>query len=504
MVVEAHNGGESLMKMARWEFMGVSLRYCNLWRIDPASDRAGYKRCFIPIAQDFAREQGLEGISDDRTQAKTLQAALFTKFHAQTVDAVERSHAGLCLRCYVSEPILNACRKIDYLFGNDQSFTYRDLLPFVLNDDGQMLIISNPDGKTHLTLDHTGTPHPSAYRCFSLQILHTFKPNSQSSMSLDNWAHLQTRQNPELKQFLSEFGFQELSDWALLNRARPKQLEQLSERDRHLIEIFHATYRYDRQQNNQGTKRCHDPTSTQLHAMGTALRARNIEIQPGELLAELRQVARQLRQYDLWRSRESLEHYDPETGDRSLRSDLPHHDASELDVEQQELLDFFHTQLHRALVNSIQQALRDRIKTLETSKGYAAFADQLIPGLRLYYSQGLPLKETASVLGMSNWAQARRILNLSELISTVRRLTIRQMLHQILQKAQDKGLTPLPPSPDYLESLMAQIESFADVEIFQKAFEEIQSGKHRVMSSVYAHQLCIYLEEHSKTALGVA
>jgi hypothetical protein len=57
-------------------------------------------------------------------------------------------------------------------------------------------------------------------------------------MSLDNWAYLQTKQNQEVKNFLSEFGFKHLSDWAILNRARPKQIESFSERDRQLIKYF--------------------------------------------------------------------------------------------------------------------------------------------------------------------------------------------------------------------------------------------------------------------------
>jgi hypothetical protein len=312
-------------------------------------------------------------------------------------------------------------------------------------------------------------------------------------MSLDNWTYLQTKQNPELKNFLSEFGFKQLSDWALLNRTRSKQLEQLAERDRHLIEAFHAVYRRDRHQQHRGTKRCLAPTSVQLQEMVTYLKARNITIQPNQLITELRRVALQLRQFDLWSHREP--------------SELPQDIASEYNVEQQEqqeMLEFFHKQLQLALVHSIKQAISDRITYLKKSKGYAAFADRFIPGLHLYYSQGIALKEIADLLKMSGWAQARRVLNPGELINTVRTLTIRQVLEQMLKKAEEKGLTDLPPQPDYLENLAKQIESLADAEIFQAAFEEIQSGKNRLMKSVYAQQLCFYLEECTKVTQGVS
>jgi hypothetical protein len=489
--------------------MGAASRYCNLWRIDPAGDRTGYKRCFISLANEYAQNQGLGEAKDeagDRSQQKNLQSDLLSRFQAPAADLIERSQAGLCLRCYVSEPILNACRKIDHLFGEDQCFTYRDLLPFVLNDDGKTLMVADPDGKAYLSLDPTGTPQPTTYRCFSIQILQTFKPNAKSSLSLDNWAFLQTKQHPDLKNFLSEFGFKQLSDWALLNRTRPKQLEQLAERDRVLVEVFHSVYRRDRHQQHQGKKRCQDPTSVQLQEMQTALQARNISIQPPALMSDLRRVASQLRQYDLWSHREPLELDDPETGDRMIRSDLPPDSSSKNNLEQheqQELLDFFQAQLHLALVDSIQQEIGDRMTYLKKSKGYAALAEQLIPGLDLYYRQGIALKEIADLLKMSGWAQARRVLNPGELISSVRTSTIRRVLTQILKKAEQKGLTDLPPAPNYLENLSQQIEALADADVFQEAFEEIQAGKNRQMKSVYAQQLCHYLEACTKVTQGV-
>ena len=472
--------------------MSDSSRYYYLWRLDPASDRVGYQRWILPLAQEWVRQQG--SIADTDTRSTDIPAVLLARFQTPQVDIIERARAGLCLRCYVSAPILNACRKIDRLFGNDRSFNYRDLLPFVLNDDGKSSIVLDRDGKTQLVLDRSGTPQPTAYQCFSVQVLQTFK-SDRTSMSLDNWAYLQTKQHPELKNFLSEFGFKQLSDWALLNRVRPKQLAQLPVSDRHFIEVFHAVYRRDRLHQSRGTTRCFDPTTAQLQEMHSQLQVRGIDTELRQLMTELRRIAQDLRQYDIWSYREPLEFVDPETGNHQTRSDLPQYQSRELDVEQQELVDFCHEQLQSALVTAIDRAISDRLKTLEKSKGYAAFAHQLLPGLQLYYTQGLSLREIANLLGMSNWAQARRILNPGESIATVRTLTIRQLLERMLQKAQAKGLTQIPPAPDYLECLIMQIEAFADAEVFQPAFEEIQAGKNRQMVSGYARQLRSYLNE---------
>jgi hypothetical protein len=463
--------------------MIAAARYFNLWKIDPASDCSGYSCCLIPCAQEFFQKQCF---NHQRLEKKVLNDLLLC-FKTPEIDIDKQAYAGLCLRCYVSEPILMACRKIDYLFGANQSFTYRDLLPFVLNDDGKSLMILDHNSKMALSIEPGGVLQMKTYQCFSLQILRSFESNGRNSMSLNNWVYLQTKQNPDLKNFLSEFGFQQLSDWALLNRTRTKQLEQLPPRDRCLVEVFHAVYRRDRQQQNQGTKRCLDPTLAQLQEMATILIMHQKSINLPDLMSELRRLAKQLRQYDIWCYREPLELQDLETGDRLIRSDLPLVTVSELDVEQQEFLAFFHEQLQFALKQSIRQEIENRIAHLKKSKGYAAFADQLIPGLCLYYRQGIALKEISTLLGMSNWAQARRILNPGELISTVRTLTVRQVLHKTLTKAEAKGLTCLPPTPDYLESLVQQIEA----------------GKNRSLKSVYAQELCCYLDKCANFTVGV-
>lgn len=468
--------------------MSVSSRYWKICRISPASQRVGYEYYLVAIAQEFFHKQITHG---------DTQAALLSYFLAKK-SAVDRAKAGLCLRCYVSDPILKACQRIDNLFGNEKHFTYQDLLPFVLNDDGKTLIVLDRDGKTQLIIDDNGEAKPTAYKLFSMKVLQTYNAGSQSKMSLDNWAYLQTKQNPEIKNFLSEFGFKQLSDWALLNRARSTQLERLSQRSRHLVEIFHAVYRRDRlQQQSKGPRKCPDPSSVQLLEMLKSLQQRDVIVNTKlELMKELKQVATQLRHYDIWSYREPLEIQDPSTGSYTPRPDLPNNSLDELDVEQREFLEFLHKQLLSALVNAVKQEIGDRVTILQKSKNYAPLAKQFIPGLQLYYCQGLSLKDIAPKLGMTSWDQTRRVLNPGELLSKVRTLTVQQLLENILKVAKEKGLTKLPPEPDYLKTLIEEVEAFVDQEIFTEAAEEIRAGKSRVMNSVYAQQLRLYIEKH--------
>ena len=214
-------------------------------------------------------------------------------------------------------------------------------------------------------------------------------------------------------------------------------------------------------------------------------------------MRELKQVATELRKYDIWSSREPLEIQDPD-GNDVTRPDLPYNSIDEIDVEQQEFLEFLHQQLTEALTGAVEKEICDRIAHLQKSKKYASLSQQFIPGLKLYYCQNMSLKEIAPMLGMTSWDQARRILNPGEILNTVRSSTIQQVLDKTLEKAQSMGLTSNPPNPDYLKTLVEQIEAFADREIFQEAMEEIRAGKNRAMNSLYAQQLRIYFEQHKE------
>jgi len=476
--------------------MTVSSRYWKIWRINPARERVGYKQVLAPLAKEFVHKQLIKSQNND------LQSGLMSYFYANKNEVNIRNiaQAGLCLRCYVSEPILKACRKLGSLFGVEKYFSYQDLLKFTLNDDGKTLVILDNDRKTQLILDDRGEANTRDYQFFTVKVLQTFNADSQARMSLDNWAYLQTKQNPEIKEFLSEFGFQHLSDWAILNKARPRQIQSLGKRDRNLVEVYHTVYRRDRvRQGKSGAKRCPDPNNVQLQEMLAGLQTRNITItSTNELLKELKQVAVQLRQYDVWSNREPLEILDPDTGNYITRGDLSYDSIDESDVEEQEFLLFLHEQLRITLIESIQEEIRSCVAKLEKSKAYAPFAPQFIPGLQLYYNQGLSLKDIAPRLGMKNWDRARRILNPGELLNNVRFSCLQQLLKSILQKAEEKGLIEIPPQPEYLQSLAEQIAAFADAEIFQAAGEEIRAGKNRKMESLYAQQLRLILHNTNK------
>ncbi len=459
-------------------------RYWKIWRINPAAENLGYEQITLTIAQEFVNNLVTEvGIHN-------LQNSLLSLFNAQDsdVDVINRALAGLCLRCYVSESILKECKRIDYLFSGNKQFNYRDLLPFVLNDDGQKLIILDKDGQTQLTIDNNSEIEVSNYNFFSIAVLQTFNANLQSRMSLNNWTYFQTKQNSELKNFLSELGLKHLSDWALLNRATAKQLERLSVQERYIVQAYHAIYRRDRQQQPiLGVKRCPDPTNVQLQEMLDYLLSHQVSVNtPPLLLKKLKQIALQLRKYDIWSSRESLDIYDVQSNTYIPRHDLAADSLDEVDVEQQEFIQFLREHLDSTLSETIFQQVEANIQELQKSRKYAPFAQKYIQGLQLYYCQAMSLQQITPVLGMTSWNQARRILNPGELLLQVRAKTVEQMLESILKLAAEKGLTKIPPSANYLKTLTEQVELYIDGEIFQEATEEMRTGRNRKMNSAYA------------------
>lgn len=475
--------------------MNALSRYWKICRISLTKEKVGYEHSSVAAAQEFFRQ------AVHNSQNEDIQATLHSYFqnHNHTVDRDRSADAGLCLRCYVSYPILKACQKLDSLFAGDKLFSYRELLPFVLNDDGKTRIILDRDGKTQLVLNNNSQTKTTAYQFFSVKILQSYDYDSQSRMSLDNWAFLQTKQNPELKNFLSEFGFKTLSDWALLNRARPKQLELLSMDDRHLVEVFHAVYRQDRRQQRQkAAKRCPEPTEAQLKKMLGHLQSRKVTINSttADVMKALKRVTIQLRQYDIWSYREPLEIQEPDTRNYVVRSDLPYNSLSETNIEEQEFLQFLHQQLQLALVSGLEQEIEASIAKLQKSKRYAPLASQFTVGLQLYYCQNKSLKEIAPQLGMTSWDQARRVLNPGELLSKVRTACLQKLLDSILKKASEKGLTEIPPKIEYLKVLGEQVEAFTDREVFQEAVAEIKSGKNRSLDSLYARHLCFLLNNN--------
>lgn len=181
--------------------MGNALRYWKLVRIDAGGNR---KIQEIPAARSFFAQVFGELTENNDLPDGDIQRQLL---HLFWDGPSEKSLlAERCLLCFLSWVLEQGCLKLERKFGENHNFTCNDLLPYVLDDDGQL----SPD---------------ASYKCFSRQILQSF--DSQQA-SLTTWAMMKVKQHPHLNAFLlEECGVYLMSDWAILNDTKPQQLERI-------------------------------------------------------------------------------------------------------------------------------------------------------------------------------------------------------------------------------------------------------------------------------------
>ncbi|NEO95426.1 MAG: hypothetical protein F6K56_36665 [Moorea sp. SIO3G5] len=170
-------------------------RYSTIRVFDPANNEKGYKVCHQQEAQEFFQQTLLGLDQKERLLAqweRGIQDLLLSWFRPElstvdtTCDTKYRALAGLCLRCYVSMPILKACKTLASQFCLDYRLTYRELLSYVLNDDGKTPIILDSDGKAQLVVNKQGDIEPGLGQFFTIDVLASYRLNSPARFSLDN------------------------------------------------------------------------------------------------------------------------------------------------------------------------------------------------------------------------------------------------------------------------------------------------------------------------------
>ncbi|HBE58622.1 MAG TPA: hypothetical protein DEG17_26600 [Cyanobacteria bacterium UBA11149] len=476
-------------------------RYWTIIRINSVSQ--GYT---ITGARDFFHRQfpkfvDAEELSNQENQL--VRNFLLSQFRERDngIDDLTRAIAGLCLRCYISHDILSAVRRLVQKYRSEYYLRVEDILPIVLNDDGQSLIILNDEGTSQLILNNNGETQESRYNFFTVEVLRTFQQNAKSQ-SLTNWTYTLTHRNSELKNHLSqEYGLCLLSDWALLNRAKPEHLEG---ENRQILEVFHRVYRRDRR-NQRQSGRCPDPSRDQLTEMLRLLQAQGIRINsPSELRRKLERIAVFVRQERISREMGYPQNIiplvvsHPDTGE-DIERDIPDPNSS-LDPdreEKNELLDFVSNQLREALIWGIEQGICDRMAELQKSRKYVAFAGNFIPWLQLFYCQGMSQSQIAQQFGMTQ-CQFSRVLQPTKLLTQVRFRTLDRLLSSILKRARELGLTEIPPEVHYLSNLVQHLEFFVDGEFFDNAAAEL-NARSQQRSSTYAKLLCEHLDSISRS-----
>ncbi|MEO1402947.1 MAG: hypothetical protein AAFV72_17105 [Cyanobacteria bacterium J06635_1] len=470
-------------------------QYCEILRIDPAT--GGCTPQLLPLARIFldrAFENIAVGDSPVSPQPhQSIQRTLFENFLAdcQPEHWEQMAQAGLCLRSRTSYSILAACRKISARFAGYEGsarLRYQDLLPCVLDDDGQRLVVIDSNKQRELS---AGELKPLLYVPFTVQMLSRFDPQAQTQLNLDSWAYHQTQQHSEVRRLLSEHGFSLFTDWALLNRVGQQQQAQFSAPEQAIIQAFHAVYRRDRRQlaRQQARQRCVEPNSTQLDEMLTLLQgAVPPDLNPSQLLSMLKQIATQLRHQEIWRKR-GAPLADSIDAKRATVNTWEIVDPVAPQLETEDIRSACQQVLQQALQKGIAESLIDYIRALKQRRKYAKLADRVVPALKLLYGEGKSQSEVATALNLSNQSQVSRLLNLKQLLGQVRLKTLTHMIGLLGQ--QELGLQ----TPDRAEPMVHRLEEFLDAEIFIPAIAELRTSKRG--ESLYADYLRHCLETFS-------
>lgn len=444
-------------------------------------------------AQDFLKQHFPEPteLSDS-----LIQQQLMERYHAdqQAGNIREQNWAEICLRCFISGQIQQACIRIEVQFGNHHGFTRHDLLVLVLDE---MPLQHSPRGQgssnprlTYSDTNNGATNRTLVENTFCHRILHTFNPNRGS---LTTWTIRMVQSHPELDRFLLERGVYQVSDWAILNSYTPKRLHRiLGEIDRlpdweiqqsyALLESYHTVYRGDRQlqfQSGVSSKRCHPPTEEQLQRIAQVLQSQiGINLSPKVILARLLRLADRLRQHSIWARGGPPPSTSFDLVEVQNQVDRAHSQSYAEPDEQIEFLQQYQQQLSQSLVQALDRVLQAWSTKLRPKN--TAF----LTALRLFYCCGMAMGEIAPLIGLEAQYQVTRLLKLKAFRADVRHHLLEQLRHSVFHLAQEYA------HPDRLQHLDQEIDTLLGAEV-----EKVVTGC--PIQSVFAKRLCQQLEETS-------
>ncbi|MBW4511121.1 MAG: hypothetical protein KME64_32095 [Scytonematopsis contorta HA4267-MV1] len=491
-------------------------RYWNIYIIDTPKIINGeqigsFKKIKLESAQQYFNQKfsqlaNLPKISDEENK-QTLATLLNTFKNHPNIR--ERALAGLCLRCYISQIIINVCRRLA-VCNTKRIFTYTDLLPFVLNDDGKTLITVDTTGKIQLVLnpDDTTRPLDKKAEFYNVEILKKYNPDTNNKLNLNNWIYKLIPQQPELRLFLWEHGQNIPGKWSLLCTHISRQLEfHLTEKDYQIIQIFHSVYRRDRR-NSQAKGFCKEPTSEQIQEMLDLLAKQNIDISPKQLKNQLENIAEIVHQdtvskkigipktelvniSDAYEELENISKYD--------LAKFSSYDPDLVEIERYQFLQFLQNSFEEVLYDSIAETINERYDYLKKSKAYKSFSAKFIEGLQFLYQDNYSLGEIAKMWDVPQFTAAR-VFKLTDFLDKCREKTLQKFLSKLLS---DKIFQPIEENqitPDNLDYLSEAIREFLDSKTFTSAKTEMLASKKAIKKSIFAQFLCRHLNDMTHTA----
>ena len=463
------------------------------WTLVKINIAGGYKIEVISeakafFASEFLNDNAATKISEDQIQRQLREWVKFPPPNQPEKSTL----AERCLLCFISHHIQQACRHIEAQFGTVHGFTYQDLLPFVLSDDGRL---KKPGREVNAA---------NSYRSIAQIILESFNPEQSS---LTTWTYRRVKHNSELNSFLLERGVYLVSDWAILNDTRTKQLERILsnfyqltpfeiQQSSQILDSYHAIYRTARMQQCQaGSKsKCQPPTSEQLQQIALMMASKtNKQFSAKMVIILLQQLANRLRNYrvSVRGGSPKTESLDISENNYVVKNSIDHPDLnSDLPDETTDFLNLYREQLLICLDEAIAQVIATWIKQLQRQESQKP--QQFLMALQLFHCQGKTMAEIASKVGLQAQYQVTRLLKLKSFRADIR--------YQLLEMLRDRIFTAVKSyiSPEQLEKQDKQIAEALDEQInavIQEAETEASMAKKHSVSSLFSQKLCGYLDK---------
>jgi hypothetical protein len=457
--------------------MGSAFRYWQLVTIDASGQQRTQE---IASARAFFSDRFPQYTLTSNLEDAKVQQQLLELSQDQTND--KSCLAERCLLCFISWQIQQTCWQLQVQFGNAYGFTYRDLLPYVLDDDGNL----TPTG---------------SYQCLGRKILQTFDPTKSN---LTNWVNIKVKQNPEINKFLLEFGIYRVTDWAILNDTSPKKLEQVL-RDFHsltpteityfaaLFRSYTEIYKLQRlQQVSLGKKGiCSQPTTPQLEQIAARLHQIGKQLDEETVLAELQILANYLREYRIYKRSGSLP-----TVEISQVEDADHNENSPRELwefeeqnHQREFLELYRDQFLLCLEASFDIVLKNRVNKLETKKGDKAGI--FLKALQLFHCQQMSMTEIAQSLGLRAQDAVTRLLKLKDFRADVQREFVKMLCDRVVDLAQNYSH---PERIKQLEQELADIIHAQSTNLVREAEIKSRTVNNHLKNNLFSEKLCRYLD----------
>ena len=456
--------------------------YWNLVRLD-SSGRLQIQK--VVRAQQYFVEL-FPSFDSQNISDRLIQKDLFLRRNDSNENSI---NADLCLRCFISHCIRQACIRLYKMFGQKHGFSLSELFRCVLDD----------------TLDNFNV---SNHQPLAVKILEDkekkFDPNKGN---LSTWTTICFKNSKELQGFLREHEVLLITNWAILNdtdinrvnkvllefsNLTPTEIEQASI----LLSSYHSVYRGDRQKNGQSRgKKCQPITTEQLERIANLVQQQaNLFLSPKQTLSRLEQLADRLRQDRIHEGggrirQKSLDNTEINT--ERMQADLA---SSEDDVDRSDWLESYWQQFQQSLDESIEAVITNRLDNFQGRR--ADKASKFIRALKLFHCQGESMGAIAPQVGFKKQYQVSRLLELNDLRADIRRHMLQQMQDWTMATARLEDLDSLKQREHEIESALAeQIDPLIDQ-------AKKKAGAANRAQSILAQRICVYLDSRAELRSG--